>query len=256
MALYSIGVSHGTMTHAHLHSHTAWEVVLNTEGSGTAEIDGQRYPFSAGTIMCIPPGLAHGKESDEGFADLYFHTNSAIAAPSQDGKGPIVLQDDNDKSLEALLQLMVRLHHQDAMGNQGTVTSLHAAAMQLLNSWLAKKRLNPIVEQLQAQLVESFTDPELNLGALLDKSGYTPDYVRRLFHKETGMTPGEYLTGLRVGYAKQLMDQQKHLGLSVSNIGLMCGYFDARYFSRMFRRVAGASPREYLNRHGGEMLEQ
>lgn len=150
---------------------------------------------------------------------------------------------------------MVRLHHQDAIGNQGAVNSLHAAAMQLLNSWLAKKRLNPIVEQLQARLVESFTDPELNLGALLDESGYTPDYVRRLFHKETGMTPGEYLTGLRVGYAKQLMDQQKHLGLSVANISLMCGYYDSRYFSRMFRRVTGASPREYLNRQGRDTLE-
>lgn len=252
MTLYSIGVSHGTMTRAQLHSHTAWEIVLNTAGSGTAEINGERYPFSPGTIMCIPPGTVHGKESDEGFADLYFHTNSAIAALVQNGKGPVILQDDRDKSLEALLQLMVRLHHQDPTVNQGTVNSLHAAAMQLLNSWLAKKQMNPIVEQLQARLVESFTDPELNLGKLLDESGYTPDYVRRLFHKETGMAPGEYLSGLRVSYAKQLMDQQAHLGLSVANISLMCGYYDPRYFSRLFRRATGVSPREYIDRQAGK----
>lgn len=248
MALYSIGVSHGKMAHCSLHSHTAWEVVLNTEGEGIAEIGGQGYPFSQSTVMCIPPGLPHGKESGEGFADLYFHTNSALATPSLKAREPIILQDDRDKSLEALLQLMVRLHHQDAAANRGIVGALHAATMQLLNSWLAKKRLDPIVEQLQNRLVDSFTDPELSLKKLLDESGYTPDYARRLFRRETGMTPGEYLARLRIDYAKQLMRQQKHLGLSVANISLMCGYYDPRYFSRTFRRSTGFSPREYINR--------
>lgn len=247
MALYSIGVSHGLMKYCYLHSHTAWEVVLNTAGNGVAEIDGKKYPFSEGTIMCIPPTLLHAKESDEGFADLYFHTNAAIASPSKGDPEPVILQDDSDKSLESLLQLMVRLHHQDAATNKGAVNSLHTAAMQLLNSWLSKERLTPIVEQLQNRLVDSFTDPELHLGRLLDESGYTSDYVRRLFRKELGMTPGEYLTSLRIGYAKQLMDQQSHLRLSVANISLMCGYYDPRYFSRIFRQSTGLSPRGYIS---------
>lgn len=124
--------------------------------------------------------------------------------------------------------------------------------MQLLNNWLNKKRLHPIVERLQNRLVETFTDPELDLGSLLDESGYTPDYARRLFHKETGMTPGEYLTGLRIGYAKQLMEQQNHLELSVTNISLMCGYYDPRYFSRIFRQSTGLSPRAYMMRQISE----
>lgn len=253
MALYSLGASRGALTACFPHRHTAWEVVLNTKGMGEAEIDGHSYVFSDGTIMCIPPLLMHDKKSEEGFRDLYFHTDSVLFSTASDTGKPIILQDDGDKSMETLLQLMIRLHHQNTSANRGAVNSLHDAAMQLLNGWLAKKRVNPIVERIQNSLVESFANPEIDLKQILQKDGYTPDYVRRLFRQETGMTPGEYLTGLRIGYAKQLIDQQSHLQLSVSHISFLCGYYDPRYFSRIFRQTTGLSPREYMNRqHLGE----
>ena len=112
-----------------------------------------------------------------------------------------------------------------------------------------------MVEQIQNRLILSFTDPEINISEILMESGYTKDYMRRRFCAEIGMTPGEYLTELRIRYARQLLDQKSHLQLSISSISMMCGYYDVHYFSRIFRRKTGLSPREYIKSHEQNMPE-
>ena len=52
-----------------VHRHDIWEITINLAGSGTATINGQPYPFQEGTIFCLAPGVAHGKESSDGFVD-------------------------------------------------------------------------------------------------------------------------------------------------------------------------------------------
>ena len=74
--------------------------------------------------------------------------------------------------------------------------------------------------------------------------------MRRKFREQTGLTHTEYLARLRVDHAKQLLEQKKLLNLSIGDIAGMCGYYDERYFSRVFRAKTGMSPREYLLQSG------
>ena len=102
---------------------------------------------------------------------------------------------------------------------------------------------DPVVEQVRSFLALNYNDPELSLADALSSTGYQRDYVRRRFAAACGLTPGEYLTSLRMDRAKTLlMNQQEH---SVAEIGVLCGYYDARYFSRAFKKATGHSPEEY-----------
>ncbi|WP_160560380.1 AraC family transcriptional regulator [Parablautia muri] len=247
MALYSLGTSHASLKHCELHSHDSWEIVLNVKGTGTALIGGKNYAFCPGTIMCIPPGLTHMKTSEHGFYDIYFHTDTiffAMISSSHSKPFPLILQDDAEQSFQALLSIMLRLHYQRP-GHEAVILSLHNAALQLLNLWASRDLADPVIEYIQTRLISAFTDPEINITSILLESGYSKDYIRRKFCRELGVTPNAYVTNLRINYAKQLLSQKKVLKLTIADVSGMCGYYDAGYFSRLFRRQTGISPQNY-----------
>lgn len=68
-------------------------------------------------------------------------------------------------------------------------------------------------------------------------------YKRRKIFKETyGTTVNNYLISKRITRAKQLL---RFTDMTVDEVGVSVGMGDANYFSRMFRKVEGISPREY-----------
>ncbi|MCH3127484.1 helix-turn-helix transcriptional regulator, partial [Listeria monocytogenes] len=72
------------------------------------------------------------------------------------------------------------------------------------------------------------------------------DHVRRRFKKATGQTPGEYLAELRMDYAKKLIAGNQTLHYSIAEIGMMSGYYDSHYFSRVFKKKNGMTPSEFM----------
>jgi signal transduction histidine kinase/DNA-binding LacI/PurR family transcriptional regulator/AraC-like DNA-binding protein/CheY-like chemotaxis protein len=74
---------------------------------------------------------------------------------------------------------------------------------------------------------------------LAEAVNVSEDYLSRIFRKELGITPWEYLTRLRVVRAKDLL---RAGGSSVASVGELVGFPDQAYFSRVFRKVTGLSP--------------
>ena len=69
-------------------------------------------------------------------------------------------------------------------------------------------------------------------------------YMSKLFRKYTKESYNQYLTGIRMERAKQLMEANREF--FVKDIAEMVGYRDQFYFSRIFRAYTGKSPAEYL----------
>jgi AraC-like DNA-binding protein len=64
-------------------------------------------------------------------------------------------------------------------------------------------------------------------------------YFTRKFGKKRGISPGQYLAALRLDEAKRLLS---HGGLTVKEVAMQCGYSDANYFGKVFRKNLGVSP--------------
>ncbi len=248
MKLCSLGASPCILTDCPSHQHELWEFSVNIQGSGTAWIGEQEYPFTAGTILCIPPRMSHRKQAGQGFRDFYFHTDVFQTVDNREvpTNKPIVMQDDSEKSFETLVRLIMNLYYQRKPEERGVVLSLFRTAMQLLSVRSSSKKNSPLVEQVKSEIIAEFSNPELDLPQLLGEGLYSENYMRKKFKEQVGMSPTEYLTHLRVDYAKQLLSQKKLLNVSIATIAEMCGYYDERYFSRVFRANTGMSPREYL----------
>ena len=249
MALLLVGASPGSLTECGMHCHACYEIIMNTEGEGIAEIGGIEYPFTPGSIHIVPPGMPHRKRSADGFRDLYFHTDTLMqstisAKGSSEPQEPILLADDDCHTMEKILSVLLEryLLHQktDAIAD-----ALYGVALQLIAEWTRDKSPEPAIRQLIHRITVSYSDPDFHVTEALTATGYSKDHIRRQFHAFTGMTPNEYLTDIRIRYAKRLLRQKNKLRLPVSEIAWMCGFYDAAYFCRLFRKHVGVSPSDY-----------
>ena len=67
-------------------------------------------------------------------------------------------------------------------------------------------------------------------------------YLSTLFKKEVGMTLTDYVNANRIEYAKKLL---RSTLLPVQDVAAACGIPDVHYFTRLFRRITGMTPREW-----------
>lgn len=97
---------------------------------------------------------------------------------------------------------------------------------------------------VEKYLKEHLSEP-LSLQELSDLFAISQAYMSKLFRKYTGQTYNQYLTGIRMERAKQLMKENSEL--FVKDIAELVGYRDQFYFSRIFHAYTGKCPADYLN---------
>lgn len=74
---------------------------------------------------------------------------------------------------------------------------------------------------------------------LADSLGVTKSHLVRSFHAATGQTPGQYLTGVRLAAAMQLLAEEPDCTLEL--VAQLCGFSSANYFCRVFREKNGCT---------------
>ena len=99
------------------------------------------------------------------------------------------------------------------------------------------------VEQIHRYIERSYHE-NITLTALAEQYHMDASYLSRIFSQKYGETIIAFLTRIRMEKAAELMkDQDKKL----ETISFLVGYDDYNYFSRVFRKKMGCSPRDYRN---------
>lgn len=93
---------------------------------------------------------------------------------------------------------------------------------------------------------EHYTLDTLTLGTVACEVQVSANYLSSLFSQSIQKTFTEYVTEKRMEKARKLL---KNTTLSSSEIAARIGYRDSHYFSFVFKKTQGTSPREYRNRH-------
>lgn len=88
----------------------------------------------------------------------------------------------------------------------------------------------------------NYTRPGLSLNEVAQAIGVSPNYFSGMFSQEMEMTFVEYVTNRRMEQAKRFL---KDGVLPASQIAAAVGYRDAHYFSFVFKKTVGVSPREW-----------
>ncbi len=91
-------------------------------------------------------------------------------------------------------------------------------------------------------LIDSDLTADLSLHKLAQSLNVNASYLSSLFKKETGMTLTEYVSKKRIDHAAFLLTSTN---LQIQGVAQHCGIFDVNYFTKMFKKYTGKTPREY-----------
>lgn len=91
--------------------------------------------------------------------------------------------------------------------------------------------------------IEAQCDTPLSVVDLARYLGYDKSYLIRLFKKEVGLTPQQYILNVKVNRAKSLLISSK--ANSLSHISSDAGFFDQSHMNRNFKGLFGISPKNY-----------
>lgn len=92
------------------------------------------------------------------------------------------------------------------------------------------------------EIIEDRYMEQLSVTGLAEMVNLTPAYLCVLFKQATGKTINEYLTLERLDHARDLL---AHSNIHLYDVCYKVGYFSPSYFSRMFKKYIGVTPREY-----------
>ena len=90
--------------------------------------------------------------------------------------------------------------------------------------------------------VDSDLTADLSLNALSALNNVSAGYLSTLFKNETGQTLTEFVNRRRIKMAKKLL---KTTNLQVQTIAQHCGILDVQYFTKLFKKYEGKTPKEY-----------
>jgi AraC family transcriptional regulator of arabinose operon len=231
----------------------AFILIFCANGQGHLTLSKRRHRLLPGQLVLIPPGLPHSYKTDRTLPwNIYWvHFTGEQAAEygamlGLSGADPILQIADPDLLIRQFESLYACVS--EAFSDSALICgSAHLTQMLcLLNSLRTEKyersrrseqRILKSIDYILREYHASHT-----LDDLARSAGLSIPHYGALFRKQTGVSPVLYLIRVRLRHACMLLD---HSSLSLSEIARAVGYEDQFYFSRLFRKNIGLSPREY-----------
>lgn len=115
-------------------------------------------------------------------------------------------------------------------------------------SRLSRTSDSRIVLEIREYLDRNYSG-DITLQHIADRFFLSRENVSRKFKQVTGENLSDYLTNLRVEKAKELLQNSD---MRMSRISELVGYDDEKYFSRVFKKATGLTPREFRKREEDE----
>ena len=108
---------------------------------------------------------------------------------------------------------------------------------------LADRRMGQIRENIERYIREHY-NTEISMQSVARAMNYSDAYFCKLFKQCFKVNFSAWLNEYRIDRAREMLQNTR---LSVREVSTACGYSDANYFARVFKRVTGKTPSEYRN---------
>ncbi len=235
------------------HSHEEWELVYCTGGEGVFRFEnGSTMTYTRGDVVVIPPGELHSNNSRGGFTNIHMR----MVDPSFPYRNAFRVADGQRGQLHMAFDEAKVYFVADIKQREVVLSALGELVCSYLMVYRSNSELSRPVEQIRSLIFTNYARADFALDEAIRELPFHYDYLRKLFKKEMGMTPLEYMTNLRMKKAETMLTAMWGSGYSVAEISVLCGYDDALYFSRVFKKHFGCSPTAFAKKIENKLSEQ
>ncbi|MCE0493574.1 arabinose operon transcriptional regulator AraC [Vibrio salinus] len=228
---------------------------LTSKGEGTLFSGPDSIDVGVGDLLLFPPTAAHyyhrKKETVSWFHRWVYFRPRAFwhdwLSWQEQHNGVYITRGLDKTAFEQIERLFIDIEYT----SKSEASYRNDLAINLLEQLLIRcKSLQPDVlsKALDPRVIEAMNFMTQNLNqefSIDDVAAHTclsPSRLGHLFRDEMAMTITQWRDDQRISRAKQLLVTTNH---SVNQIGRIVGYSDPLYFSRVFKRKAGVSPKIY-----------
>ena len=227
--------------------YTSYRLCLVTNGTATLKINNHAYELNRGCIFITYPAYLHTIEASDDFDFMYISfIGDGAAALLEDMKinmdSPIFY--GNHRFIDFWFKSIISI-------NPANINTLTEAVLLYTISFLCgpSEQLNGDENNerllgIMLQYIDAhYCSPDISLGSLSKNLSYSEKYLSNVFTKKMGESFRHYVTRLRIGLSVELIKEGAD---SVFEIAEKCGFNDAFYFSKVFKKTMGVSPSEYI----------
>lgn len=226
-------------------------LIYCTEGKGIIEVEDQIYRLEKSDAFCIPRNVRHKYYADEkepwSILWVHFKGENTKYFPLEERKIVHINSRHSDNRMMVLFKLLFRvLERNYTIGNFIYISQVLSLILSEVyfrervdESSTQDRHVTMVIRYMYQHLQENLTLEEISEEVQLSKS-----YLNTVFKAQTGKSPVEFFIHLKMQEACKLLKSTDYYIYEVSEV---LGYTDQYYFSRIFKKTVGVSPKEYKN---------
>lgn len=267
---FFIQYGHHSDNDCQMHGHSDFsELVIVLEGNAEHLVGNEKYPISKGEVFVINKDTEHGYNSASNFKicnimfkpeimlEKIFNIKQTAGFQALFVVEPQYLQSKrfcsrlrlNAHDFAEVKRMTEYMLDEYNCKDDGWQTVVYTQFLQLCVtlSKIYQKNSNSTDREVMrlsraiAYIEKNFCE-DISAARLASECGYSERQLSRLFKLTFSQTPTQYITGLRMQKARQMLAGSE---MSIGEISWSCGYDDQNYFSRIFKKYTGTAPTKY-----------
>jgi len=263
--------NHLVSSHKHIekpHRHDFYVTVIFTKGTGTHEIDFQKYDVSEGSLFFLSPGQVHSWElspDTDGyiffFSQPYYemhYVNQKLKnfpffnSPSFPRK--LQLESDDLVNMTRLFEAIGSEHESQNVMKQGFILSLisqiYIQSVREFSKGDEKTSATSVsyfkhYQDFENLLEDSFSSQK-SISFYASQLNISAKHLNRITQTVMQKTASEIITERVILEAKRMLI---YLDEGLVEIAFRLGYEEYSYFARMFRKNTGITPSQFIKNH-------
>lgn len=236
-------------------------LIYCTGGKGWFSANGIKHMVTANQYFILPAGVPHAYGADENnpWTIYWVHFKGKLASHFARGCiTPSEIRPTIDSRISDRIEMFEEIFRTLEMGYSHenllyacSIFHHYLGTLRYLRQYRDAARQEPDRSDIVTAAIHFMKENierKLTLAEIAAHTGYSLSYFSSMFNSRTGHAPLSYFNQLKIQQACRLLD---HTDMKINQVSYKIGINDTFYFSRLFSKVMGMSPRKYKSMKKG-----